>query len=148
MELALACDFVLVTERAVLGQPEVRVGVYPPAAAVLYPRIVGLKRALEVLMTGREITGAEADRLGLVTRVVKKEELEDQLRELIEVLLASSGVVLGYTKKAVYEAFSLPFRDALRLSSKIYLEELMKSEDAVEGLRAFIEKRRPIWRHR
>lgn len=148
MELALACDFVLVSDRSVLGQPEVRVGVYPPAAAALYPRIVGTRRALEVLMTGREISGEEAARMGLVTRAVSRDALDNHLRELIDTLSMSSGVVLGYAKRAVYETLHLPLQDAFRRSSRIYLEELMKSEDSVEGLTAFIEKRKPQWRHR
>ncbi len=146
MELAMACDLVIASETAEFGQPEIRVGVYPPAAAALYPRMTALKHAAMLIFSGKIIKAEEALKLGLVNEVAPDAELEEHVKTVIDSLLSNSSIVLGYAKKALREALSLPLGDALRRSSEIYLEELMKHEDPVEGLRAFLEKRRPVWK--
>ncbi len=148
MELALACDFVLAEEAASFGQPEVNVGVYPPVAAALYPRMAGLRNSYRILLTGDTIAASDAKSMGLVTEVVRSGEMEAELQKLLASLTRQSRAVLGFTKRAINENISLSPDEAIRESSKLYLEGLMKTDDAKEGLTAFIEKRRPEWRDR
>ena len=148
MELALACDFVLATKGAVFGQPEVKVGVFPPAALVLLPRTVGPRTAHDILLTGRTVPAEEAAGLGLVTRVVDEDGLESDLNRLNGMLSGHSRVVMELIKRGVRECGSLPLGEALRRSSDLYLQELMRTEDALEGLNAFLEKRKPEWKNR
>ncbi|HIQ30258.1 MAG TPA: enoyl-CoA hydratase/isomerase family protein [Candidatus Caldiarchaeum subterraneum] len=148
MELAMACDFIIASERAELGQPEIKVGVYPPIAAALLPRLVGLRQAARIILTGGMLEAWEAYRIGLVNEVAKPEELEGRLEKLLNQLTNNSGAVMLYGKKALLEGLELPLKKALAKASEIYLKELMQTEDAVEGLRAFLDKRRPQWRNK
>lgn len=148
MELALTCDFVLATETSVFGQPEVNVGVFPPTGVALYPRLTGLKNSYKLILTGRTITPFEARSMGLVTDVVRDGELESAVQQLLKALTSKSRVVLDFAKRATLESLSLPIEQALRNSTSLYLEELMKTEDSREGLTAFLEKREPAWRNR
>lgn len=147
-ELALFCDLVVATEGASFGQPEIKVGVFPPVAAVMFPRLMGRKKALELLLTGETIDAREAQRLGLVNRVVPAEELDAAVEELVGKLTALSGAVLRLTKRAVRQGLDAPFDDALAAVEELYLGDLMRTEDAHEGLAAFMEKRRPMWKDR
>lgn len=146
MEVAMACDFVLATEDSSFGQPEVNVGVYPPAAAAFYARLTGLRNTYLMLLTGRSFTAREALAMGLVTQIAKEDEIGAQLETLAGSLGAKSRAVLELTKRAINQSLSKSALEALRGSSKEYLEELMKTEDAKEGLTAFLEKRGPSWR--
>lgn len=143
-ELAAFCDFILASEKATFGQPEIKVGVFPPVAGVMFPRIVGLRKTMELLLLGEIIDAKEAERIGLVNKVVSDEKLNEETRILIQNICEKSGVVLGYTKRAILDA--IPWQDGLKVAEKIYLEELMKTEDANEGLQAFLEKRKPVWK--
>lgn len=146
MELALACDFVLAGSSAVLGQPEIGVGVFPPVAAAMYPRITGLKNTAKIVLTGRSFSATEALSMGLVSYTANdEEELERMLQALVSDLKSKSAVVLEFAKRAMRENLSLPLDQALSNSSSLYLNELMKTTDAVEGLTAFLEKRKPTW---
>ncbi len=148
MEVALACDFVIASETASFGQPEINVGVYPPVAAAIYPRIAGLKSTFRVLLTGKTFSANDALAMGFVTEVARADEIDERLNELVSSLTAKSRVVLELTKRAVMENLAKPLPQALRDSSRLYLDELMKTEDAKEGLTAFIEKRAPSWKDR
>jgi len=149
MELACSCDLVLATERSRFGQPEILLGCYPPAAAALYPRRIGAGRTLELLLTGRTLDAAEAERIGLVhARVADREQLEARAVELERTLLERSAVVARLTKRAVRAGETLPFLPALAEAERLYLEELAGTADMAEGLAAFLEKRPPVWRHR
>lgn len=147
-ELASFCDFVLASEEATFGQPEIKVGVFPPIAVVLFPHLIGQRRAFELLLTGEVIDAWEAERIGLITKVVPPEELERAREELVAKLAGLSGVVLRLTKRAIYEAADLPLGKAMEHIERLYLERLMSTEDAKEGLQAFLEKRKPVWRNR
>jgi len=148
MELALSCDFVLASERAVFGQPEVDVGVFPPAAAALYPRLAGMKATYRLLLTGRRISATEAAAMGLVTWAVSEEDVDSRLKDLLGTLTSKSQVVLKWAKQAVLEGLARTLPEALENASTLYLQSLMKTEDAVEGLTAFLEKRKPTWKDR
>jgi cyclohexa-1,5-dienecarbonyl-CoA hydratase len=148
MELALASDFVVAAEDASFGQPEIRVGCFAPVASVLLPCLIPEKKALELLLTGKTISGIEAEQLGLVNRVAPSITLAIELESLRKDLLAQSPVVLALARKAARLGSRAQFESALREAERIYLDELLSTEDAVEGLRAFIEKREPQWKGR
>jgi len=147
-ELVAGCDIVIATERARFGQPEIKLGVFPPVAAVLLPRIIGDKRARELILTGELIDPAEALRLGLVNAVVAQTELEQKTEGLLVKLRELSAPALEAAKRAIDMARSASFEDALSQVEDLYLNELMKTEDAHEGIKAFMEKRKPVWKNR
>ncbi|MEW6187659.1 MAG: enoyl-CoA hydratase/isomerase family protein [Thermodesulfobacteriota bacterium] len=145
-ELALYCDLVLASEKARFGQPEIQVGVFPPIAALIFPRIMDRKKALELILSGETIQAQEAWSLGLVNRVVAPENLEEELEKFLGKFLPLSGLVLALTKKAFKTGLMDSQDQGLKAIEKIYLQELMKTRDAEEGLKAFLEKRKPIWK--
>ena len=145
MELATFCDFVIATHTAQFSQPEIRLGCFPPVAAVTLPALVGPRRALELILTGRALTAAEAQSFGLVTQVVGEGELEEATNSLVRSLAAHSPSVLPIARRAVIQSSGLDFERALEEMEKLYLDALMSTEDAKEGVRAFIERRRPAW---
>ena len=147
-ELATFCDLVVASESATLGQPEIKVGVFPPIAALHYPVRVGQQRALQLLLSGQVIGAAEALRIGLVDRVVPPDKLAETVEAEIARFTAQSAAVLGLTKRAVREAAGIPFEIALSRLEDLYQHELMATEDAHEGLKAFAEKRKPVWLNR
>ena len=146
MELATFCDFVLATESAQFGQPEIKLGCFPPVAMVMLPQLIGMRAAADLILTGRQISAAEAQRLGLVTRVVPDPELRTALDHLLEELRALSPAVLQLTRKTLWHLHAADFAKQLEEVERVYLSGLMKSHDAQEGIRAFLEKRKPVWR--
>jgi cyclohexa-1,5-dienecarbonyl-CoA hydratase len=147
-ELVAACDIVISSPRGRFGQPEIKLGVFPPVAAVLLPRIIGEKRARELVLTGELIDAQEALQLGLVSYVVQSGELAGKTREVLARLRELSGPALEATRRALDAARGQTFEDALKKVEDLYLNELMKTEDAQEGISAFMEKRKPEWRNR
>ena len=145
-ELAAYCDLVVASEKAKFGQPEILVGVFPPVAALVFPRQMGYKKALELIVTGDVINAAEAKQIGLVNQVVPPEELEAATATLVGKLTGLSSAILRVTKRAVVKGLDQSTRkDALEKIEKIYLKECMSTHDAEEGLKAFLEKRKPEW---
>ena len=147
-ELVAACDIVIASERAHFGQPEIKLGVFPPVAAVLLPRVIGDKRARELMLTGELIDAGEAARLGLVNYVLPDNELAQKTSELLSRFRNLSAAALELTKEAIALGQGRPLYSALKQVETLYLNELMKTQDATEGINAFIEKRRPEWRNR
>ena len=147
-ELVAACDLVVSTARSRFGQPEIKLGVFPPVAAILLPRIVGERRAREMILTGELLDAQEALRLGLVSYVVAPEELQTKAEEILDRLREMSAPALEYTRRALDTARGLPFAEALTRVEDLYLNDLMKTEDAREGIDAFMQKRKPSWRNR
>ncbi len=145
-ELALYCDMVLATEKSTFGQPEIMVGVFPPIAALILPRIMGRKRAMELILSGKTIGAREALELGLINRVITENALEEEVKEFVDEFTRNSAVVLKLTKKAAMQGLCDDVDGGLRRIERIYLEELMKTEDASEGLKSFLEKRKPHWK--
>lgn len=145
-ELASACDIVYASEDAQFGQQEVKVGAIPTVATVLLPRIIGRKKALEMIFTGDTITAAEAKQIGLINNFFPATELEEAVNRLVENLKKKSSIVLKLVRMAVYESLNKKFKEALDGVTAIYLNKLIKTEDAVEGLRSFLEKRKPVWK--
>jgi enoyl-CoA hydratase/carnithine racemase len=139
---------VIATRRARFGQPEINLGVFPPVAAVLLPRILGDKRARELILTGELIDAAEALRLGLVNAVVEHAELGQKTQEVLVRLRELSAPALEAAKRAIDTARGASFEDALTRVEDLYLNELMKTEDAQEGINAFMQKRKPAWKNK
>ncbi|HTQ80362.1 MAG TPA: enoyl-CoA hydratase/isomerase family protein, partial [Thermoanaerobaculia bacterium] len=149
MELALGCDLVLATDDARFGQPEIELGCYPPAAAALYPRLLGASRTLELLLSGRTLSAEEAERLGLVTwRTATLDGPDGGLARVLAQLTARSAAVTRLTKRAVAAGRDHDFAAALQETERLYLEQLCQRADMEEGLTAFLEKRPPVWKHR
>jgi len=147
-ELAMACDFVLASDRARFGQPEINLGVFPPVAAYQLSRLIAPRRGLELLLTGDPIDAATAERHGLVNAVFPAAEFDAKSEEWLARLYRQSASSLRFAKKAFRLAQSDDFEERLANVERLYLDELMKTEDATEGLNAFIEKRKPEWRGR
>jgi cyclohexa-1,5-dienecarbonyl-CoA hydratase len=144
-ELAMVCDIVYTTENAQWGFPEIKLGCYPPVACTALAALVGQKRAAELILSARTISGREAAEMGLATRAVPESELTQAVDECIERLQQLSPAALSVAKKASYAWDSMHFDKGLARAERIYLEDLMKTADANEGIRAFMEKREPIW---
>jgi cyclohexa-1,5-dienecarbonyl-CoA hydratase len=144
-ELAMVCDVVYTTESAQWGFPEIKLGCYPPVACTALAALVGQKHAAELILTGRTISGTEAAEIGLATRAVADGQLESAVSECIQRMGRLSSTALAITKKASYAWDSMHFDKGLARAEKIYLEELMKTADPQEGIRAFMEKREPKW---
>ncbi len=147
-EVATFCDLVIASEAATFGQPEIKVGVLAPIAVLHYPLRVGPHRALQLLLSGRIVGAAEALAIGLVDRVVAPDKLAGTVEEEIGRFTVQSAVVLRLTKRALRESLGSPFHSALGQIEDLYRYELMATEDAQEGLRAFGEKRQPVWTNR
>ena len=146
-ELVAACDIVIASDRSRFGQPEIKLGVFPPVAAVLLPRVISEKRARELILTGEIIDSVEAARLGLCNHVVPGAHLEPKLLEVLAKLRELSGTSLVYARQALDRGRGRSIEEALEEQENIYLHELMKTEDANEGVKAFLEKRKEVWRH-
>jgi len=147
-ELAEVCDMVLASDRAAFGQPEIKVGVFPPVAAALFPPLVGRNRALELLLTGETIDAAEAQRIGLINKVFPAASFGEMTGEFIGKLTSLSGSTLRLTKRAVDCGLNKSLAEGIRAVEQLYLKELMPTEDAREGLNAFLEKRKPDWKNK
>jgi len=147
-ELAVFCDMVIASDRATFGQPEIKVGVFPPVAAVLFPHLIGRNRALELLLTGKIVGAVEAKAIGLINQVFPAGGFRENAEEFIGQLTSLSGPVLKLTKRAVDQSLYTSLIDGLAAVEQLYLGELMKTEDAHEGLNAFLEKRKPAWKNR
>ena len=144
-ELAAVCDMVYTARDATWGFPEIRLGCYPPVAAVALPALVGQKRAVELILTGRQISGDEAVAIGLANRSAHAEELNALVQQTLGELRQLSPVALAHAKKSVYAWGAIHFDKGLARAEKIYLEELASTEDSREGIMAFLEKRPPKW---
>lgn len=145
-ELAMVCDLVYTAESASWGFPEIKLGCYPPVAVTALAALVGQKHAADLILTGRSISGAEAARIGLANRAVADADVDTAVQEVIQQLSQLSPAALAITKKANYAWDSMHFDKGLARAEKIYFDELMKTEDAHEGINAFLEKRRPSWK--
>ena len=145
VELASVCDMVYTARDASWGFPEIKLGCYPPTAAVILAMLVGQKRASELILTGHQISGDEAATIGLANRSVRAEELEVVVQETLDELGALSPIALAHAKKAIYAWDAIHFDKGLARAEKIYLDELVSTADAREGIIAFLEKRAPKW---
>lgn len=147
-ELAIFCDVVVASESAKFGQPEIQVGVFPPIAAHIMPRIIGRKAAADLILSGKIISAEESLQIGLINKMVKEEELEKETEAFLKPYMKLSSEVLRLTKKAMMSGLKDDLEPSLELIEDIYINELMETHDAHEGLKAFMEKRKPEWKNR
>ncbi len=145
-ELAIVCDIVIASESSTWGFPEISLGCFPPVAATALAALAGQKHAAELILTGRKFDGLEARFLGLANWAVPDHQVKEKADEAIARLSKLSPAALGMAKKAIYAWDSMHFDKGLARAEKIYLEELMHTEDAVEGIAAFMAKREPKWK--
>jgi len=147
-ELAMVCDLCFTTKDAKWGFPEISLGCYPPVACTALAALVGEKRAADLIFTGRTISGEEAAEWGMANQACSKAELSQAIQQRLDHLFKLSPAALAHAKKAFYAWDSIHLDKGLARSEKIYVEELMKTDDAQEGVRAWMEKRKPQWRGR
>ncbi len=146
LELALACDLLLAEQGARLGQPEIKLAVFPPAASALLPARIGAGPAAELILTGTTWSGARAAERGLVARTAPDGALEEELASwLAEDFLDRSPAALAQAARASRRTLRRAVEEELPRLERQYLDELMAEPDAVEGIRAFLEKRPPRW---
>jgi cyclohexa-1,5-dienecarbonyl-CoA hydratase len=146
-ELSIFCDLVIADDTAKFGQPEIQLGVLPPIAAQIMPRIIGRKAAMDLILSGRIISAKEAMDMGLINKVVAKGDLTKETDRFIKPYLSLSAEVIRVTKKAIKAGLIDDLEPSLKIIEDIYLKELMRTADAQEGLQAFLERRSPEWKN-
>jgi cyclohexa-1,5-dienecarbonyl-CoA hydratase len=144
LELASSCHRVFAAPDAMLGQPEIVLGVFAPVASVALPERIGRSRAEDLCLSGRSIAADEAQRIGLVDEVAE-DPADAALAYAREFLLPRSASSLRLAVRAIRQGYAERFRKELRQVERLYFEDLMSTEDANEGLRAFLDKRKPAW---
>ena len=142
MEVAIACDIIIAS------QPEIKLGFLPPYAAIRLPQLIGPARAVEVCTTGKRYSADEAQRMGLVASVCEEDQLESTVDGMAAEIQACSPLIIRLNKRAVKRHIGLDFPDALAGVSDLFLKVLMKTEDTLEGIRSFEEKRSPVWKNK
>jgi cyclohexa-1,5-dienecarbonyl-CoA hydratase len=147
-ELAMMCDLIIAADNAQIGQPEISLGCYPPIAVAYLPGAIGFHKASEIILLGESVTAAEAERLGIVNQVVSRAKLIEAVDACVDKLLTKSSTVLSLAKRALREGTGHHFEQALDRAHELYVRELTKTEDTVEGMNAFLEKRAPSWKNR
>jgi cyclohexa-1,5-dienecarbonyl-CoA hydratase len=144
-ELAMVCDMCFTTPDARWGFPEITLGCYPPVACTALAALVGQKRAADLIFTGRTFSGEEAAKWGLANEAHSESELQAVIQGTLDHLLKLSPTALAVAKKAFYAWDSMHLDKGLARAEKIYLEELMQTEDVKEGIMAWLQKRKPMW---
>ncbi len=148
MEIAIACDMVIASESALFGQPEIKLGFLPPYAAVRLPRLVGPARAIEICTTGMIYTARQFHEMGLVSRLCSDDSLTSELDRVLKEITACSPLIIRLNKQAVTGAAGGDPLAAMDAVNRLFLDTLMKTEDTLEGIRSFVERRRPTWKNR
>jgi len=147
-ELVAFADIVLASPAARFGQPEIKIGVFPPVAAFLLPRVIGEKKAREMILTGELLAAESAAAVGLINHVIADDLLETKCEELVNTFRQMSVPGLEMARRAMVQTSGLGFDDALKRVEDIYLNELMSFKDPQEGVDAFVAKRPPKWKHK
>lgn len=148
MEVAIACDIIIAGKSALFGQPEIKLGFVPPYAAIRLPHLVGPSKALEICTTGKRYTAAEAQSMGMVNHVVEDDQFSEATDKLVKEIQANSPLIIRLNKQAVKRHLGMAFPEALQSVSNLFLNTLMKTEDVLEGIASFEEKRRPVWKNK
>jgi cyclohexa-1,5-dienecarbonyl-CoA hydratase len=146
-EVALFCDMIFAADNLKIGQPEIKLSVIPPIALLIMPRLIGLKKASELLFSGKVIDAEKAEKIGMVNKVVLLDAFDKELTNFVQPFTELSLIGLKFSKKGIQLGLETSFSEGLEQIEKMYLEDLMASEDAHEGLEAFMEKRKPNWKN-
>ncbi|AWR96191.1 enoyl-CoA hydratase [Acidianus sulfidivorans JP7] len=146
LELAMACDMIIASESAMFGQPEINLGIMPGAGGTQrLSRTVGKYKGMEMVLTGKLISAWEAYRRGLVTKVVPEEAVMDEALRLAKEISSKSGFAVEEAKESVNKAFETTLQQGLDFERRNFYLTVF-SEDGKEGMRAFVEKRKPKWK--
>jgi cyclohexa-1,5-dienecarbonyl-CoA hydratase len=145
-ELVICCDMAVMAEKAKIGQPEIQLAVFAPVAAMRLPYSVGYSAAADLMFTGRNLTAQEALNIGLINAVVPSEQVSEWAQEKAALLTGLSRAALALCKQALNLGFG-NWANAQSEMERLYLDDLMKTADAQEGLASFMERRRPVWQH-
>jgi cyclohexa-1,5-dienecarbonyl-CoA hydratase len=148
MEVAIACDIIVAAKSAIFGQPEIKLGFFPPYAAMRLPQLVGPSRAIEVCTTGKRYSAEEALTMGMIAHCVDDDLLAEVTDKLVKEITYNSPLIIRLNKRAVKKHLGLDFNSAVKGVSDLFLNELMKTEDTLEGIASFEEKRRPVWKNK
>ena len=147
-ELAMVADVILASSRATFGQPEIRLGFFAPVGVAWLPRRIGVGRAIEITSSGRTYTADEMRQFGLVSRVVLPEELTAALDGMLADFRKASAAVMRLNVRLARQLIDRPYHEARHEAERVFLDDLMATDDVREGLAAFFEKRRPHWSNR
>ncbi len=147
-ELALACDMIVAEEGSSFGLPEIWLGCLPPVASAMLPHLITPQKAYELVLTGEPITAAEAKALGLVNLLTPRGTLDAALASYLSLFTEKSAAALRLAKRALRLGEERRTGEALTEIERIYRDELMRTEDAREGIRAYLEKREAKWKDR
>jgi len=148
MELAIACDVIVAGKGALFGQPEIKVGFFPPYAAMRLPQLVGPAKAVEICTTGKFYKAEEAQSLGMIAHVAEDDQPGEAAEQIVKEIQANSPLIIRLNKRAVKQHLGLNFKAALAGVSDLFLNTLMKTEDTLEGIASYEEKRKPVWKNR
>lgn len=147
-EVALCCDMIIATEKANFSLPEITLSLFPGYGTVMLPRKLPRNIAFEMITSGDPISAQEAYRMGLVNKLVSEEHLEEEVEKFLRRFKKKSAKALELSRYAVLRAYDMEFEKSLKTVDDIYVGLVMQTEDANEGLKSFLEKRKPIWKHK
>lgn len=147
-ELIAFCDMVYASDKAKFGQPEINVGVFPAPAIAIFPKLIGLKKTYELILTGDMISAADAERIGLVNHVYPHEDLDIEVDKVTKNLCAKSSIVLQLTRKAILRTKDMDLEKAMEWGCDIYEGQLMHTEDAAYGIASFLAQKKPVWKNK
>jgi cyclohexa-1,5-dienecarbonyl-CoA hydratase len=148
MELAIACDVIVADKGATFGQPEIKVGFFPPYAAIRLPQLVGPAKAVEICTTGKFYSAQESQTLGMVAHVAEEGLLGEGVENIVKEIQANSPLIIRLNKRAVRQHLGMDFKQALEGVSDLFLNTMMKTEDTLEGIASYEEKRKPVWKNK
>ena len=148
MEFAIACDIIVAAQNALFGQPEIKLAFLPPYAAVRLPSLVGPSKAIEICTTGKRYRAEEARQMGMLCCVVEDDQLVEATDKLVEEIQYNSPLIIRLNKQAVKKHLGMELPQAIQSVSDLFLNTLMKTEDVLEGIKSFEEKRKPVWKNK
>ena len=148
MEVAIACDIIVAAQSALFGQPEIKLAFLPPYAAVRLPHLVGPSKAIEICTTGKRYSAEEARQMGMVCYAVADDRLAETTDQLVKEIQYCSPLIIRLNKQAVKKHLGMRFSQAIESVSDLFLNSLMKTEDVLEGIKSFEEKRKPVWKNK
>ena len=148
MELAIACDIVIGSEKAIFGQPEIKLGFFPPYAVLRLPELVGVAKAIEIVTTGQNYTAQQSKDLGFVSQVASVEGFQEAVDNTVKQIVMASPLIIRLNKRAVKRHIGTSFSQGVDLVSNYFLKTMMKTEDTLEGISSFEERRKAVWKNK